>query len=359
MKRFTHDSGDILGVLYQVMVLRDCTRDFHHRRFLKRVGADHVPRNLAGHGDQGNGIHLGVGQAGHQVQGTRAGGRHHDARPAGRSGVAFGREDPPLFVARQDRAHPVAITRQRLVHRHARPAGIGEDDVDTVAHERLDQNVRSRKRPRCGLGHGQAIVDGGHGILAPDLEKSVTGVARSATAHGKILQRTSTLKQSRERAALPKICNALVTGASSGIGRELVCQLVRDRGMTVLATARRRDRLESLSAELPPGRVQIFAGDLADQAFRQALWEKAEAMPGGLDLLVNNAGLGNYSELEAQDARSHSPDIRDQRDRPDRPDPEGVASMKRAEAARFSRSPQSWDSSACAIRPCMSPASMR
>jgi uncharacterized protein len=95
--------------------------------------------------------------------------------------------------------------------------------------------------------------------------------------------------------------NALVTGASSGIGRELVCQLVRDRGMTVLATARRRDRLESLSAELPPGRVQIFAGDLADQAFRQALWEKAEAMPGGIDLLVNNAGLGNYRELEAQD----------------------------------------------------------
>ncbi len=100
---------------------------------------------------------------------------------------------------------------------------------------------------------------------------------------------------------MPKICNALVTGASSGIGRELVRQLVRDRGMTVLATARRRDRLESLAAELPPGRVQIFAGDLADQAFRQALWEKAEAMPGGLDLLVNNAGLGNYSELESQD----------------------------------------------------------
>ena len=37
--------------------------------------------------------------------------------------------------------------------------------------------------------------------------------------------------------------NALVTGASSGLGRELVRQLVRDRGMTVLATARRLDRL--------------------------------------------------------------------------------------------------------------------
>jgi hypothetical protein len=41
-------------------------------------------------------------------------------------------------------------------------------------------------------------------------------------------------------------------------------------------------------------------GDLADAAFRQELWQQAEAMPGGLDLLVNNAGLGNYSELETQ-----------------------------------------------------------
>ncbi len=94
--------------------------------------------------------------------------------------------------------------------------------------------------------------------------------------------------------------NAVVTGASSGIGRELVRQLVLDRGMTVLATARRRDRLEALAAELPAGRVQILPGDLADPSFRQALWDQAEAMAGGVDLLVNNAGIGNYSELDSQ-----------------------------------------------------------
>lgn len=99
---------------------------------------------------------------------------------------------------------------------------------------------------------------------------------------------------------MPQVRNALVTGASSGIGRELVRQLVRDRGMTILASARRGDRLDSLAAELEPGRVQIAVGDLADPGFRQRLWEQAEAMPGGLDLLVNNAGLGNYSELENQ-----------------------------------------------------------
>ena len=163
MKRFPHDPGDVLGVLDQVMVLGDRARHLHHRRFLERVGADHVPRNLAGHGDQRHGIHLGVGQPGHQVERPGARGRHDDARLAGRPGVALGREDAPLLVARQDRADAVAVPRQRLVHRHARPARIGEDDVDIVAHERLDQHVRSRKRPRCGFGHGPAIVDGGHG----------------------------------------------------------------------------------------------------------------------------------------------------------------------------------------------------
>jgi short-subunit dehydrogenase len=94
---------------------------------------------------------------------------------------------------------------------------------------------------------------------------------------------------------------ALVTGASSGLGRELVRQLVHDRGMTVLATARRRDRLESLAAECPPGKVLIVAGDLADPSFRDELWARAEALPGGLDLVVNNAGLGHYAEFADQD----------------------------------------------------------
>ena len=94
---------------------------------------------------------------------------------------------------------------------------------------------------------------------------------------------------------------AVVTGASAGIGRELVRQLVRDRGMTVLATARRRDRLDELAAEVGRDRVHVLDGDLADAGFRARLWEHAEAtFPQGVDLLVNNAGVGHYAEFADQ-----------------------------------------------------------
>jgi short-subunit dehydrogenase len=94
---------------------------------------------------------------------------------------------------------------------------------------------------------------------------------------------------------------ALVTGASAGLGRELVRQLVRDRKMTVFATARRLDRLRELQAELPEGTVRILDGDIADADFRARLWDWAEAESGGVDLLINNAGVGHYADFAEQD----------------------------------------------------------
>ena len=106
----------------------------------------------------------------------------------------------------------------------------------------------------------------------------------------------------------PAMRTALVTGASAGIGAEIVRQLVRDRGMRVLATARRLDRLEALAAELPSGSVAVLEGDLADPAFRARLWEHAEAtFPDGVDLLVNNAGLGHYSDFAEQSPQAWGP----------------------------------------------------
>lgn len=97
----------------------------------------------------------------------------------------------------------------------------------------------------------------------------------------------------------------LVTGASSGIGRELALRLVRDRGRKVLATARRVERLESLAREagtpgaaVPGGSLEILAGDIADPEFRDRLWKLAADFPGGVEILVNNAGIGVYGLFE-------------------------------------------------------------
>lgn len=92
---------------------------------------------------------------------------------------------------------------------------------------------------------------------------------------------------------------AIVTGASSGIGRELARRLVQS-GSHVLATARRADRLESLSGELSSaaGRLEILIGDITCGRLRQQLVATAIESFGGLDLLVNNAGLGGIGRFD-------------------------------------------------------------
>jgi short-subunit dehydrogenase len=85
----------------------------------------------------------------------------------------------------------------------------------------------------------------------------------------------------------------IVTGASSGIGRELTLQLC-DRGAKVLATARRADRLVQLQTECIGrlGQVEIVVGDLTCAEHRSKLVERVQHSLGGLDILVNNAGAG-------------------------------------------------------------------
>ena len=123
---------------------------------------------------------------------------------------------------------------------------------------------------------------------------------------------------------MPRIAHALVTGASSGLGREMVRQLVQDRGVTVLATARRLDRLEQLAAELPPGRVHVLAGNLIDTGFREQLWQQAIDLPGGLDLLINQRGCGQLRRIRRSRSTRNLSDHRAQRDGTDGPQPESL-----------------------------------
>jgi NAD(P)-dependent dehydrogenase (short-subunit alcohol dehydrogenase family) len=81
---------------------------------------------------------------------------------------------------------------------------------------------------------------------------------------------------------------AIVTGASSGIGRRF-SELLAEQGATVLAAARRVDRLEELAAT--SDRIRAVGCDVGDDAQLEALVQTAVAEHGRLDVVVNNAGI--------------------------------------------------------------------
>jgi short-subunit dehydrogenase len=88
---------------------------------------------------------------------------------------------------------------------------------------------------------------------------------------------------------------ALVTGASAGIGAALARELPR-RGAKLILTARRVDRLEALAGELRARgtEVRIVAADLNDSAAPQKIFAATEGAGLCVDILINNAGLGQY-----------------------------------------------------------------
>lgn len=88
---------------------------------------------------------------------------------------------------------------------------------------------------------------------------------------------------------------ALVTGASSGIGRATARALAA-QGFRVAITARRRHRLEELAAEIAAagGRAASFPADLSRPAEREALVRAVRDCWGRIDVLINNAGFGHY-----------------------------------------------------------------
>lgn len=99
-------------------------------------------------------------------------------------------------------------------------------------------------------------------------------------------------------------CTALITGASSGLGSEFARQLGGLARRLVLV-ARRGERLLALQAELEPAHpgleVLTYSADLTRPVEREnfLLWLEAQgAVP---DLLVNNAGMGDYGDFGQSD----------------------------------------------------------
>ena len=85
----------------------------------------------------------------------------------------------------------------------------------------------------------------------------------------------------------------LITGASQGIGRALAVAAAR-RGAKVLAAARSASLLEGLTREARPinGALETVQADVTSADDRRRMVEAAMRHFGGLDVLVNNAGIG-------------------------------------------------------------------
>lgn len=98
----------------------------------------------------------------------------------------------------------------------------------------------------------------------------------------------------------------IVTGASSGIGFA-IAEAYLKRGYNVVGNARTLDRLQTAAAQWGnPSNFLPVAGDIADPATARALFARAVAAFGKVDVLINNAGVfiakpvGDYTQDEVQ-----------------------------------------------------------
>jgi uncharacterized protein len=98
---------------------------------------------------------------------------------------------------------------------------------------------------------------------------------------------------------------ALVTGASAGIGTALAAQLAAG-GTHLVLTARRQNRLEELSRKLKAARgiqTETFCADLAQPDAPEKIYAFVREKGIAIDLLINNAGFGQYGELTQVDTQ--------------------------------------------------------
>src|SRR5580658_532589 len=99
-------------------------------------------------------------------------------------------------------------------------------------------------------------------------------------------------------------CTALITGVTSGIGREFALQLA-PYAQRLILVARRTDRLESLQRDLiqinPQLIVHCQSVDLADESQIDAMTRWLQTSGSRVNVLVNNAGLGDHGDLAGAD----------------------------------------------------------
>ncbi|MFW9786485.1 MAG: SDR family oxidoreductase [Candidatus Thorarchaeota archaeon] len=91
----------------------------------------------------------------------------------------------------------------------------------------------------------------------------------------------------------------LITGASSGIGREIALQMAVD-GHIIFLVGRNENRLMKVAQEVESAGGQAFfsVGEVADEMTVDTHFSEAESKMGSIDVIVANAGVGHFGNLE-------------------------------------------------------------
>ena len=170
--------------------------------------------------------------------------------------------DPPIYAPRSEPMRPAALLAP-LAH----PDLIGtEDHADEAARSRLGPEEQTPPR------RGRAA------LLVPVL---------------KVRNERATRRPSCKLVSTMDYRTALITGASSGMGRSMARRLARE-GTLVVLCARRVLALEKLAEEIAKagGCARVLAMDVADTERTVASIREIDAEIGGLDLVIANAGVG-------------------------------------------------------------------
>ena len=100
----------------------------------------------------------------------------------------------------------------------------------------------------------------------------------------------------------------IITGASSGLGREFVRAVMQQRPEIdeFVLIARRRERMEALAAEMPDKKTTILPLDLASAESYDALARFLQERRPEVELLINNAGYGILGDMAEGDVPSQA-----------------------------------------------------
>ncbi len=201
-----HDARDFVDVGDQITMFDNRQGHAEEVGFLEAALADHGLRDLAGDGDQGDGIHIGVGDGGDEIGGAGAAGGHADAGLASGARVTLRGEGAALLVARENGAD--GGTRQGLVNLHAGAAGIGEHDIDALAFERADKDVAAKHRGRNGLGRFGRLA--GLFDFSVHRKKPTTVAGRGCIVESFFYARQDPPARSSDTTTTPATCSAIV-----------------------------------------------------------------------------------------------------------------------------------------------------